>query len=420
MSATLSLFSEFETIQLSSGAKLYYRQDKSAPRQSLVINIAGGNRLENTPGLVDLLDNLLEQGTATMDAEAIAIALDSIPLELDIDSHRDYSVVGLTMMPEDHQKSLELTAHLLYESTLADFSKEIPKMIGEMTMGLDSPATLAKERLYQEMMAGTPYQANALTMLESLPTIKSIDALKGHHEKYYQPANMTFVGVGPLSKEAVMTHINETFEKKAPTDNFENERIVSIPSLQKSDYITIAKNDSQQLHLYQSFYAPTFTHPDYPALVVLNTVLGGAGLSSRLFIEIRDKQGLAYNVRSQIESNRYFGLMNLYVGTEPKNRQKVIDGFAVEINKLIDVALTPEELSSAKENILGRQSIMLERPLQQANYYSSKLAVGAGLDDIVEYANKISKVTIADVQRVAQIYLAKPSVISAVGPADAL
>ena len=68
---------------------------------------------------------------------------------------------------------------------------------------------------------------------------------------------------------------------------------------------------------------------------MLNTVLGGAGLSSRLFIEIRDKQGLAYNVRSQIESSRYFGLMNLYVGTEPKNRQKVIDGFAVEINKLI-------------------------------------------------------------------------------------
>lgn len=420
MTTALSLFSEFQTQNLCCGAKLFYRQDNSAPRQSFVLLIAGGNRLEKTPGLVDLLDNLLEQGTATKDAEAIAIALDDIGLDLDFETQRDQTTLSLTMMPEDVGPSLTLASELLYQSTLNDFEKEIPKMLGEITMSLDSPASLAKERLYQEMYQGTPYQASALTMIETLPTITDRQTLLSHYNQYYQPGNITIVGIGPLALSEVVEKLNQTIGQKSAGDNFEKAVSVDFPKLSASDYVTIAKNDSQQLHLYQSFYVPNFNHPDYPALAVLNTVLGGAGLSSRLFIEIRDKQGLAYNVRSQIESNRYFALMNLYVGTEPKNRQKVIDGFRVELDKLVNIELTPLELSSAKENVLGRQAIVLERPLQQANYYANKLALGSPVEEIAAYGHKIAKVTIEDVKRVAQLYLTQHSVISAVGPQSAL
>jgi zinc protease len=172
--------------------------------------------------------------------------------------------------------------------------------------------------------------------------------------------------------------------------------------------------------VFKGWFAPELSHPDYPAMVVMNTILGGAGLTSRLFLELRDKQGLAYNVRSQYESSRYVGIFSMYIGTEPSNREKVLKGFEVECQKLMDHPVSHQELEEAKENILGRRVVFLETASQQCSYIGNQLALGVALDDLDVIPEKIMAVTALEVQEVSQKYFRRPSITTAVGPSKSL
>jgi predicted Zn-dependent peptidase len=165
---------------------------------------------------------------------------------------------------------------------------------------------------------------------------------------------------------------------------------------------------------------PGTRHEDYAPMAVLNTILGAAGLSSRLFLELRDKQGLAYTVRSSYETYRYKGLFSLYIGTEPKNKEKCLKGFAEEVDKLVNVRVSAEELEDAKRNMLGRRSVFLETAHQQANYIGANYTLGRTLEEIENVPELIEAVTSADIQRVAEKYLTQPALTSIVGPSNIL
>jgi zinc protease len=161
---------------------------------------------------------------------------------------------------------------------------------------------------------------------------------------------------------------------------------------------------------------PPAKHADYTPLSVLNTILGGAGLSSRLFTELRDKQGLAYNVRSSLEGYRECGVFSLYIGTEPKNLERCLDGFADEINKLVTIAVPERELEEAKLNAIGRRALGLETAHQQAALIGNTLMLGRDLDTLNTYEQRVKAVTAEDIQRVAKQYLTAPFLITYAGP----
>ena len=129
----------------------------------------------------------------------------------------------------------------------------------------------------------------------------------------------------------------------------------------------ISKNDASQAQVIQGWIVDSFKSEMCAKYSLLNNILGSSGLSSRLFVNLRDKQGLAYNVRSQYETLLHSAIFNMYIGTTPKNIQKSLDGFKSELEKLALLPPDEVELKGAKENISGRMKYFTQNNSQIAS-----------------------------------------------------
>lgn len=417
--STDSLFS-IETTTLSQGIPVYFKRMSGAPRIAFGLYVFGGNRIEDQPGYADMIDDLLVEGTQQHSAEAISLLLDSLSLSLDVDTRRDYSVMSGTLLEEDLDASFALIGDLLFQSNFTSFEKEKVRIQGELMMELDSPSTQAYDAMMEALLKDTPYQSSLSNILKHLPEYTSVDPLLEHYNQVYQPANMLISVVGDCDLETIV----QCFEKHLccpsgkGTQSFMEAKAIKSATIKAPQLVTIEKNDSNQLHLFRGWMAPALSHPDYPVVTLINNILGGKGLTSRLFLEIRDKQGLAYHVRSQYEASKYLGVFGMYIGTEPSNRQKVMDGFDRECQKLMEALVSDQELADSKENLLGKKIVYLETAAQQSIYLGAQLSMGMSISAINDLNDKIRSVSAHDIQRVAQHLFGQPQINALVGPAS--
>jgi zinc protease len=403
-----------ESKTCANGLSIHALNLPHAPRLALNIYASGGNRYEPEPGLQDVLDRLLLKGTTTRDQEAFAIALDSLSLELDTDTRRDCSMLAASLLPEDWSDSLALIGDVMANATFDEFDREKERMLGEIAMDLDAPKAKASDRMTRTLFDGHVYGITGSKVLEQLPALSNVDSLKRHYTRLFHPATTHIVLAGPLPK-TWQADLDQLFAPLSAEMPIAVGPVAPVSPV-VSQRLHIPVPDSSQCHIFQAWLLPAANHPDYTAMQVLNTILGGAGLSARLFTELRDKQGLAYNVRSSMDAFEGCGVFNLYIGTEPKNRERCIDGFDTEIKKLVDIPVAQQELDEAKRNVVGRRALGLETAHQQAGLIGNTLMLGRSLDTIATFEQRILAITSADIQRVAQTYLTQPSLITFAGP----
>lgn len=410
---------------LSNGMSLLVNPFEHAPRMAMYFFIPGGNLLDSVPGMSDIVDRLLMKDTTNRTQEELSLAIDELSLELDVDTRRDFSMIGATFLPEDLEPSLEIIADIVYNATLESFEREKTVMVGEIQMEMDSPQARASDQMIRTVFADTLYGVTSTVFLEHIDNIKTLDQLKTHYHGVYRPENMivSLAGKWPENLD-IEGLLNQYFPPKTQGAALKPQGPaidkVSAVTISESALITAPKEDSSQLNMYKAWLAPTVSHPDYYPLMVLNTLFGGGGLSSRLFLELRDKQGLAYSVRSSYEGYKYSGLFSIYMGTEPKNKEKCLQGFERECDRLFNELVPEQELAETKQNILGRRTVFLETASQWASYVGSNMTMGRTFAEMAEFAERINAVTAEDIQRVAKTYLDQPAVISMVGPSSAL
>ncbi|WP_303673416.1 M16 family metallopeptidase [Vampirovibrio chlorellavorus] len=408
-----------EILKLSTGATLLHTPIETAPRLAISMFLPGGNLLDAVPGVSDMVDRLLLKGTTTRNQEQISIELDGLTLEVDTDTKRDYSAIHATLLEEDLDTSFELIADFFYNATFSEFEREKQKVAGEVMMDLDSPKSRASDQFIRKLFENTPYGIVSSVILDALPSLNSVADLKAHYQRVFTPQNLIVSVAGNISADKMAKALEKSFPSGAPNapvvEDSVQARLRNL-TLTQDELITFARDDSSQAHIFKGWLVPEAKHDDYAPLALMNTILGAAGLSSRLFLELRDKQGLAYNVRSTYEAYRHKGLFYLYIGTEPKNKDKCLKGFIEEVNKLADIPVSAEELADAKRNILGRRSVFLETAHQQANYIGANFTQGRSLEEIARVPEQIEAVTPADVQRVVRQYLLQPALVSLVGP----
>lgn len=408
-----------EEIKLSTGATLLHTPIETAPRLAISMFLPGGNLLDPIPGVSDMVDRLLMKGTKTRTQEQISVEIDGLTLEVDSDTKRDYSSIHATLLEEDLDASFELIADFFYNATFAELEREKQKIAGEVMMDLDSPKSRASDQFIRKMFENTPYGIVSSVILDALPSLNSVDELKALYQSVFTPKNLIVSVAGNIQQDKIAKALEKHFPtgaSVAPKVDAGVESKLRGLSLAKDELITFARDDSSQAHIYKGWLVPETRHEDYAPLALMNTILGAAGLSSRLFLELRDKQGLAYNVRSTYEAYKHKGLFYLYIGTEPKNKDKCLKGFIEEVNKLAEIPVSAEELADAKRNMLGRRSVFLETAHQQANYIGANYTQGRTLAEIARVPEQIEAVTSADIQRVVQQYLLQPALVSLVGP----
>jgi predicted Zn-dependent peptidase len=408
-----------EVISLLSGPTLLFVPQTGTPRVSINIYTKGGNCIDYFPGEMDIIDRLLLKGTYAESAEEIAVKLDELCLDVDTDTARDYSILSASMQSEDLEKNLAYIKDLLFYSTLDGLQKEKDKLKGELQMSLDSPTAIAKDLLNRKMWNGLPYGTSATSMLGSLEKLWRNDNVFLHYLQAYRPNRMVVSVAGDVDRERLISALDTAFSlprAKGTDGEMEMGRLFKEHRIKESRIYTTPWEEAAQAQIFQSWLMPPATSKDYVPLAVLDNLLGSAGLSSRLFLELRDKQGLAYSVRSSLSLLKHRGTFTLYIGTEPSNVQKCLEGFADEVKKLQDVRVEEEELENAKRNLIGKRSVFLETVGQISSYVGSAYLAGHDVKFLASLDEKINAVTAEQIQKVAQKYLSKESVTVVVAP----
>jgi zinc protease len=182
----------------------------------------------------------------------------------------------------------------------------------------------------------------------------------------------------------------------------------------------VFESERAQVHLYVGHLGIRRSDPDYPALVVLDHVLGtGPGFTNRISRRLRDEQGLAYSVHAAIHSSAGVqpGTFTAYIGTSPQHVGTALAGFLEEIRRIQEEPVGDEELAVAKDYVVGSFGLGFQRSARRAGYLISQERHGLPADHLARYPRQLAEVSAADVQRVARAHLFPARVcVTAAGP----
>ena len=399
-------------IILDNNIPLVLKENKNTPRHALCFYFKI-TEPEKKAGVYTLLNRLFLQGTKTRDAHLLAQELDENAIDCYSEMKQDFIRFKLQCLNEDFEKGLEILSDIIKNSTLEDFEKEVIKLKGEIQAELDEPKALAMNSFYSCMFKDHPYGHTYTNILRDIDSITKVDIIDAYNNLIEKSPKVISL-VGDFGSEDVTGLLKKYFSdiKNNAGCKIKND----VAELVKSEVVKVEKNDASQAQIIQGWRVPTIFDKDYAAIMVMNTLLGASGLSSRLFLELRDKKGLAYVVRSSYEIYDHSALFNVYIATEPKNIKTSLEGFKIELDKVKNIPVSETELENAKNNLIGKRQFFSETNLQQSSlmaYYEDK-SLGA---DFEQTFNKMVKeVSAEDIQRVANSYINDRYVLTVLAP----
>ena len=357
-----------EISKLKNNINYIYKNNKNTPRMALCFNLSVNNA-EKIPGIYSLVARLLLQGTKNYNSEQLANEFEKYAIDLSCELFPNYLRFKFVCLNEDFSKAVELLNEVITNSTFEEFEKEKNKLIGEISAELDSPKTATMD-LYCRKMFENHYYGNSMTkILENIDKITKQDVIEAY-QSILNNSKKVLAIVGATSKDEILPQIENTLGELPKS--IDNDYNIEQPVLTETKQAENVKADLNQAHIIKGWQVPTYGEKDYPALILLNIILGASGLSSRLFLELRDKKGLAYVVRSSYETYKLAGNFMIYIATEAKNIDVSLQGFNEEINKIKTYPVSEKELADAKNNLIGKCAFLEETNLQQANARSWK------------------------------------------------
>ena len=405
---------------IKNGLDIILNDKKNTPRTSVCFYFAF-DEAEKYSGIYGLFAKLLLQGTKTKDAKTLAQELENNCIDVSIKAKQDYLKASFLFLNEDFDLAMQYAKDILLNSTFDELEKEKFKIKAEINADLDNPRVLASDTFVRKIFQGHCYSNTCSKTLEEIDKVTKEDILYVYNKILNSKKVISIAGDVKNSNElSDYFALNFDFMKT-------NEPEYKIPLLEdflpkesNVEIVKISKANLNQAQLFQGWIVPSTKSDLYPKISVMNNILGGSGLSSRLFVELRDKQGLAYTVRSSYEALFKSALFSFYIATEPKNIRKSLDGFIFELTKLAKNPPSDDELQGAKENLIGRLEYFSQTNSQLASMEGYNYLAGLGLNYSDKFIKMINAVNSDDVLEAANYVLNKNSLICALAPNEYL
>ena len=400
---------DVHTQVLGNGLKVLLVENPSIPTVSLNASVLTGARYdpETKAGLAIMVSRLLDEGTETRTSLEIADAIESVGGAIDADGSFERIVVSAGVLKKDIDLGLELLSDLAIRPVFPQeyVDKEKERTLAEIASAQDRPQVVAgwafNELVYQNHPLHRPSHGYPAT-------VERIDRndLIEFHRQYFVPNNVLLSVVGDFRVPEILPKIERAFGSW-------RSRPLSFPTYpapvrQTGKRTKFIRMPAQQLNIYIGHLGITRTNPDFYALQVLDTILGGgAGFTARIPQRLRDELGLAYTTFASITMTAGLdpGRFVAFIGTSPENMKLATEGLVNEIRRIIDEPVTAEELQDAKDYLTGSFVFAFESSPQIARFLVHAEVYGLGFDYIEKYLEYIRAVTIEDVSRVARKYL---------------
>ncbi len=360
-----------------------------------------GSRNETLPqaGISHVLEHMVFKGTTKYPTPmAIAEAVDGIGAEQNAFTSKEYTGYYITSASQHLGLTLDIQSQMLTAPRLPqdDLNREREVIVEEINMYEDQPMSKANEEFENLMYDGSSMGRMIIGTKETVRATTSED-LRGYMDRWYKGSNMLVVVAGKIvqgTKYNVQSLIEEKFGMMAESPLEKYETAASYGKPEHRHF----KKKTEQAHFYMGVPGLSITDPRRWALQMGQIVLGG-GMSSRLFNEIREKRGLAYYVKADLDMNYDCGSLGVRAGVKLEQLSEAMKVVKEEMLKLADT-ITESELIKAKEYVLGHMPLSLEGSMDIAQFYGMRALV---LDDIRhpdQIVKNVSAVDLASVKKV--------------------
>jgi predicted Zn-dependent peptidase len=356
----------------------------------LVINT--GSRDETIPehGMTHFIEHMLFKGTKKRKAYYILSRLEDVGGELNAYTTKEETAVHASFIKEDYERAVEIISDIAFNSVLPEreIEKEKDVVIEEINSYLDNPAELIFDDFEELIFADQPIGHN---ILGTLSTVKSFtnNTLSEFISRNYNTDQMVFCSVGNISDEKILRLFRKYFGEVP--GNKRSERSV-LPWTYKPVTVT-KKMDTFQNHCIIGNVAYTLKDERRLAMFLLNNILGGQGMNSRLNMSLREKNGLAYNVESSYNPYCDTGAFSIYFGTDNHHLERSIRVTLTELSKLRTKELGSIQLSKAKNQIKGYLARGYENHENLMLSFGKSLLVFDRIESMEETCNKIDRIT---------------------------
>ncbi len=377
------------------------------------VGVGGRDEPGQLAGASHFLEHLLFKGSARREARGIAEAVEAVGGEMNAFTSREHTAFYLRLPAAHLDFGLSLLAEVVAEPALrADEVDAEREVILEELLGTeDAPDELVHQALDEALFPQHPLGREVLGTEATIEAMTR-DDIAGFHAGWYLPANLVVAAAGCLEHVDVAARL-EAFLTDGPA-GAPPERIV--PSVAPSA-LSVLMRPTEQAHLAMGWRAFGYEDPDRYALAVANQALGG-GMASRLFQEVRENRGLAYNVYSYVSLNDGAGELAVYAGTAPTKVKELLAVVDDEVGKVKAGGFTEREIEVARGYLEGSFLLGLE------DSGARMVRLGRGIVDrgavvsVQGHVERLRAVDPTDVARVVERVLGGPRALAAVGPFD--
>ncbi|MBO0910676.1 MAG: insulinase family protein [Acidobacteria bacterium] len=376
---------------LSNGLAVITEEMKHIRSISIGIWMKTGSRDEDLAwnGISHFIEHMVFKGTKHRSAEQIARQVDSIGGNMDAFTAKECISFSIKVLDEHLPIALDVLSDLVLNPVFdtQDISRERSVILEEIKMDEDNPDYLVHEIFTQNFWKDHPLGRPILGTRDTVRRFDRSPVLDFYGERF-SPGNMIITAAGYLNHDRFVDLVAERFQDMQPKSN----GLHSSPPKIVPKIILRNKKSLEQVQICIGVPSYPITHEKRHSSYILNTLLGG-GMSSRLFQNIRERQGLAYAIYSDLNPYRDTGCLSIYAGTSRQSAGKVVESIVSEFRKLKTEAVSGDELRRAKDQLKG--SLILS--LESSNARMSNLARQEmyfdhfyGLDELIAKIEAVS------------------------------
>jgi zinc protease len=399
VSNTVSSAAKIEHWQTSQGTRVYFVQADALPMVDIqVVFDAGSARDGQQFGLAALTSALLDTGAGQWNADQIALRFESVGANFGTGVSSDNASLSLRTLTEPalFDKALE-TMHVILTKPKfnnADFMREKNRTLAAIKQREESPAEVASEAFSNKLYGTHPYAHPDSGSKETVSKLKSSD-LSQFYKKYYVSSNAMVVIVGNLNKEQAQQTAEKLLVDLPPGQKPEAIPDVAMPTQASQQHIEFP---STQTHILVGLPGTWRKDPDYFDLYIGNHILGGSGLVSKLFVEIREKRGLVYSASSAFSPMLKQGPFVVSLQTRNDQTKQALEVLNATLADFINKGPTQAELNAAKKNIIGGFPMRFDTNKKLAGYVAMLGFYDMPLDYLDTFRQKIEATTIDSIK----------------------
>lgn len=379
--------SPYQYAVLPNGIKLIHRQKPGeVAHLALMVNTGTRDELEHENGLAHLIEHMIFKGTKKRKAFHVLSRLENIGGDLNAYTTKEETCIHASFLKPYYKRSLELFSDIAFNASFPanELVKEKDVILDEINSYRDNPSEEIFDEFENQLFNGHPIGRNILGTAESVKAFKRSDIFRFIHANYATD-QMVLGSVGDLPFSSFVAMATQYFAA-VPTHTVKPKRQAFNhyqpvhKTVERSSFLS---------HCMLGNLAYHRQHPEKRAMVLLNNILGGPGLNSRLNLNIREKYGFTYSIESHFTAYSDAGVFAVYLGTDPRSIDKAIQLVQKELRNLREKSLGSLQLQRAKQQLIGQLAISFESGLSELLSISRSHLLFEKVDSMAEISRRI-------------------------------